>query len=130
MKATEKKMFIALIVLLIGLSVKSLFMDPYRAESERMADYAEFARLMAPFQQQTMMDRMKILTYRTINVNKVESDGETTIVSLDDDTDEMVEIQLAGEYEARVRAYLLWIIPLRDVQIEGGFPAYENEADG
>ncbi len=127
MKATEKKMMMALIILLIGLAAKSLLMDPYRTESESMAAYAEFARLMAPFQQQTMLDRMKVLTYRTIQVEQVQGDEETHIVILDPYADEMIDKRLSGTYEARVRAYLLWIIPLRDIQIEGGFPAHENE---
>ena len=128
MKATEKKMMMALIILLIGLSAKSFLMDPYRAESELTADYAEFAKMMAPFKQQTMLDRMKVLTYRTVKVEQVHEGGDTYIVALDPDADEMIDKQLPGSYEARVRAYLLWVIPLRDVQIEGGFPAYENES--
>ncbi|RQD67013.1 MAG: hypothetical protein D5S00_11410 [Tindallia sp. MSAO_Bac2] len=127
MKANEKKMLIALIILLSGLAVKSFFMDPYRPESDQMAQYAEFAQLMAPFQQQTMLDRMKVLNYQTVDVERIKEEGQTHIAVLEPDTDGIAEIELSGEYEARVRAYLFWIFPIRDIHIEGGLPAHENK---
>ena len=127
MKPVEKRMLIALVILVALLAVKSTVLDPFQADSADKENYAQYARMMAPFQNQTMLDRMRVLTYRTVSVERTEESGETRIVVLDPETDDALEATLTGEYQAVVRSYLFWIIPVGNIQIEGGFPGIEDE---
>ncbi|SFI37727.1 hypothetical protein SAMN05192551_1156 [Tindallia magadiensis] len=126
MKPNEKKMLFALMILLIGLSAKSIWIDPFRSSSDTLRQYAEYAQLMAPFQQQTTLDRMKVLNYRTVDVQRESDEGLTNIVVLEPENDDVKEMEIKGEYSARVRAYVLWVFPIRDIRVEGGFSVNES----
>ncbi|SDZ21990.1 hypothetical protein [Tindallia californiensis] len=126
MKPNEKKMLLALVILLVGLSAKSIWIDPFHSSSHAHNQYAEYARLMAPFQQQTTLDRMKVLNYRTVDVQRESDEGLTNIVVLEPENENIKEIEIKGEYSAKVRAYLLWVFPTRDIRIEGGFSVNES----
>jgi hypothetical protein len=122
MKRYEKRMIIVILVLLLGLSVKSIYMDEIRPETTELDQYQRYAKLAASLMDSPFASRIGLFTYRTINVKQVAAEGETVIIYPDGNGDSVVfvEMTLPGQYEARLRGYLLSILPVKQVRIEGG----------
>jgi hypothetical protein len=122
MKRYEKRMIILILILLVGLSVKSVYMDEIRPETTELDQYQRYAKLAASLMDSPFAGKIGLFTYRTISVTQVTEDGETAIVYPDGDGEAVVfvEMTLPGQYEARVRGYLLSILPVKQVRIEGG----------
>jgi hypothetical protein len=122
MKQYEKKMIILILILLVGLSVKSLFLDEVRPDSIELEQYQRYAKLAASLMESPFSRQTGMFTYRTVSVTRVSDEGETAVIYLDegDAGDVLVEVTIPGQYEARVRGYLLSILPVKQVRIEGG----------
>ncbi|MDW7670833.1 MAG: hypothetical protein SCK57_05735 [Bacillota bacterium] len=120
MKRYEKRMIFLILILLTALSIKSLLLDPVRPETIELDLYQQYAQLTAPFQGNRGPDPEGLYTYRTVMVEKTGDEGQTHIVYEDAQTNEMIETILPGQYQARVRGYLLYILPVKLIRVEGG----------
>ena len=129
MKRYEKRMIILILILLVGLSVKSIYLDEIRPETTELDQYQRYAKLAASLMDSPFSSKIGLFTYRTISVEQVATDGETAIVYPDgkDDVVVFVEMTLPGQYEARLRGYLLSILPVKQVRIEGGMTTHGSE---
>ena len=125
----EKKMAVALAVLLVLLSFKSLVLDPYRPVTPEEAAYREFALLVAPYHGSPIPGDGVLYTRRVVRLERVSGDGITEIMIVDSDSGELVEKALDGHYEARIRSYLLGVIPIREFRIEGGVASDGSETN-
>jgi len=120
MKRYEKRMAALVLILLVSLAVKSLIVDPVRTESMELDLYQQYAQLAAPFQGRGNPPPKWLYTYRTVSAEKVSSEGETRIMYQDNETNKMMEILLPGQYRAQVRAYIFYILPAKNIRVEGG----------
>jgi hypothetical protein len=120
MKRYENRMIFLILILLTTLSIKSLLLDPVRPETIELDLYQQYAQLTAPFQGNRRPDPEGLYTYRTVMVEKTGDEGQTHIVYEDTQTNEMIETILPGQYQARVRGYLLYILPVKLIRVEGG----------
>lgn len=116
----EKRMIALILFLFLGLLVKSVWIDPVKPENNDLMHYSQYAQLAAPFQSGAMIEGWQLYTYRTVFVEQVTTEGETLILYRDPVTEEMREAVLPGQYQARVRGYLLSIFPAKQVRVEGG----------
>jgi hypothetical protein len=129
MKQYEKRMISLILILLTALAIKSLLLDPVRPETIELDLYKQYAQLTAPFQGNNRRpDPEGLYTYRTVMVEKVGNEGKTHIIYKDTQTNEIIETILPGQYQARVRGYLLHILPVKQIRVEGGLKDDGNDS--
>ena len=119
MKRYEKRMAVLVLVLLAALSVKSVLLDPAKPGSGELALYGQYSLLAAPYYGR-VGPGSSLYTYRIIHVAKTAEEGQTLIVVEDENSGERREEILSGRYEAKVRGYLFYILPVKQIRVEGG----------
>ena len=124
MKRYDRRMAVGVLVLLLLLSMKSIFLDPVKPASTDLEQYAGFARLTAPIQLGMPPLLEKVYTFRTVSVEQVSETGETLILHPVPGEARLAEIRLSGTYQARVRGYVLLVLPVQQILIEGGLEDY------
>ncbi len=126
MKRYDKLMLMLMMVAAILLSVKSIWLDPVKPEDENTSRYSQYAVLAAPFHDGKTPPPAGLYTYRTVKVVQPSQEGETVILEIDPATNRLTEISLQGEYQARVRAYILYVLPVKHITVEGGVTDHGN----
>lgn len=126
MKRYDKRMLLLVIVAVIVLSAKSIWLDPVKPEDENTMRYSRYAVLAAPFQGGKMPPPEGFYTYRTVKVVQPSQEGKTVILEIDPATNRLTEVSLQGEYQARVRAYILYVLPAKHINVEGGVTDHGN----
>jgi hypothetical protein len=119
MDKRAKYMLAATAFFLLMLIIKSLWIDPVRNLEGNEEKFMKYAYGAAPSVSQGLLDKTGLLTYRVIKVLKEEKEGITMITYQNASTEELVNEKLDGVYRAKVRAYILHIIPIKDIQVKG-----------
>lgn len=118
-------MLIVTIFLLGLLIAKSLWYDPVgKLEGER-EQFKNYALEVAPIQNTSLLEKLGILNYKVMFVLKEKDEGNTDITYKDPSSGEWVKETLEGEYRAKVRAYLLYVFPVKDIHIKGGIEEWK-----
>lgn len=109
-------------MILFGLLIaKSLWFDPVGTLQGEEEMYRQFVVEMAPIKKPSLLDRWGLLTYRATVVIQEEEDGYTEIMYRSaEDKENWITETIQGQYRAKVRGYILYIIPIKDIRIEGG----------
>ncbi len=129
MKLYDKRM-IALVVLAgLLLTIKSVVLDPVKPVEADLVRYSGYAALSAPYLGSEVPPPSWLYTYRTIEVEKTGTTGKTIIMHIDPATQNLTEEVLAGTYQARVRGYILWVLPATQITIEGGLAEHGSIPD-
>lgn len=126
MNKREEAMLIVTIFLLVLLVGKSLWLDPVKNLDEEMSHYKNYVLDIAPLKNTGLFEKMGILTYKVVSVVKEKEEGQTDIMYEDISTKEWGKKTLQGEYRAKVRAYLLGFIPVKDINIKGGIQEWRQ----
>lgn len=119
MDQRSKTMLIVTILLFSVLSIKSIWIDPARAVDANEGHYKSFAQEIAPDLHKSILLKTGLLTYRITSVTKVNEEGKTGVKYINK-TGETYEGELKGQYSAKARVYVLYILPYKDFKIEGG----------
>jgi|GEM_PF-786222 len=119
MDQRSKTMLFVTIILFCILTVKSIWIDPARTEDVNEGHYKSFAREIAPELHKSILLKTGLLTYRITTVNKVSDEGKTK-VKYTSNAGQQYEGELEGQYSAKARVYVLYILPFKDFKIEGG----------
>lgn len=117
MDKRSKAMLIVTIILLVALVIKSTWIDPARLTSIEEKHYKNFAQEIAPEVHDSILLRTGLLTYRITEVNRESQEGNTKI-KYKDENDKEVEESLEGQYSARARVYVLYVLPYKDFFIK------------
>lgn len=118
-------MLIVVILLLGILITKSIYFDDVgRLEGER-EQYKKYALEIAPIQNTSLLEKMGMLTYRVIYVVREEG-GSTDITYKEPESGVWKKETLQGQYGAKVRAYVLYIFPVKDIHIKGGIQEWKQ----
>ncbi len=120
MKTYDKRMAVLVLVLLVLLTLKSLVIDPVQVKDTEMNLYRQYAVLAAPYQGSRTPPPDWLYTYRAVGVEKTGSEGKTVIAVWQTGSHQLMEVELPGQYRAQVRAYLLYILPVKNIRVEGG----------
>ncbi len=120
MKQYDKRMLLLVIFAALLLSAKSIWMDPVKLHEKNERLYSQYAELAAPFNDGEVLPPTGLYTYRTVDVERRSDEGETIIVQVDPTTNQLTEVTLQGEYQAKVRAYILYVLPVKNITVEGG----------
>lgn len=126
MKRYDKRMLLLVLVAATLLSAKSIWLDPVKPLDENLRLYSEYAMLAAPYHDGEVPPPPSLYTYRTVRVVRLNEEGETLVLQTDPATNLLKEVTLQGKYQARVRAYVLYVLPVKHIMVEGGVAEYGN----
>jgi len=113
-------MIIVTIFLLALLIVKSTVMDPVGELTGDLEKYRLYALQTSPLSG-GFLEKTGLLTYRVVKVKQDSMEGNTEVLLKVENSDEWTNDILEGQYSGKVRAYLLYFIPVKDINFRGGF---------
>ena len=126
MKRYDRRMLLLVLVAAMLLSAKSIWLDPVKTQDENLQLYSRYAMLAAPFNDGEVPPPPGLYTYRTVQVVQRNEEGETVVLQIDPETNLLVEVTLQGEYQAKVRAYVLYVLPVKHIMVKGGVEDHGN----
>lgn len=119
MDKRSKQMFLVTIILLFILIAKSTLIDPVVNLTGDSQLYKQYMAQTAPLRG-GLLEKTGLLSYRVVKVKKDKMEGSTEVLIRYPESDEWNPIILEGEYLGKVRAYLLYFIPIKDINFKGG----------
>lgn len=109
----REKIYIGvLVVLVMVMCVKSLWLDPYTPADESEIIFVEYVENALEEQFDNPLYTYHILTYRIVDVGEVSETEARLVEHYDPGVDEKVMLELKGSYKAKVRKYLLGLLPV------------------
>ena len=117
MSKREKIYSIAIVVLLVLLTVKSMVIDNYKPTTEDEQLFYTYASEIAQEQYDGFTYKYNISSYKIVSVKKIEDEGVSVLEVIDPITNEKVLEEIDGKYKAKIRKYLLWILPYGEDRI-------------
>ncbi|ABR50571.1 hypothetical protein Amet_4499 [Alkaliphilus metalliredigens QYMF] len=120
MDRRSKSMLIIACILMVLLIGKSLWYDPAGVLEGERGKFQSYASSTAPLENSGLLEKLGLLHYRVLFVLQESDEGTTEISYFDKEMDQQVEVVLEGQYRAKVRAYLFYVIPVKEMQIKGG----------
>lgn len=117
MSSREKAMILTLIFLLIVLTLKSTVFDEVKnltAEEQKFKDFVEYS---VAEQYNGVFEETGLMTYRVYDLYMADKEEKGILRYQDPQTGEMVDVIQDGRYNARVRGYFLWIIPVKHFSV-------------
>lgn len=113
----EKSMVYILILLLVTLVIKSCFLDEVKNLSgteEQFKDYVEYSVAQ---KYDGIAERVGLMHYRVNDIYIAEKNQNTKLNYIDPKTNREKNIILKDRYNARVRGYFLWIMPVKNFSV-------------
>jgi len=108
----REKTYLWMVIILLGvLCVKSFWLDAYKAQNESEALF--ISRVTETLDQRfdNVLYQRGILMYRIISVKEVTEEENQLVKKLDTIKGNAVDIELQGKYKARIRKYVLGLLP-------------------
>jgi len=119
MDRRSRTMIIVTIFLLFILIIKSTIIDPIGKQEGDFEKYRLYALQTSPLSG-GLLEKAGLLTYRVVKVKQSSIAGSTEVLFKLDNSDEFRHEILKGQYIGKVRAYLLYFIPVKDINLKGG----------
>lgn len=116
MKKRESRYVYVILLLLAALTVKSLWLDGVGEITGEEADFAKYALQTIESKEKWALNKTDILTYKIVKIVK-NDENPTSISFWDQERKERRQVVLSGRYTARVRKYILWILPYGDFSV-------------
>lgn len=120
MDKRARNMVIATIVLFMILVVKSLWFDPVENLEGDLEKYKEYAYQTVLYERSGLLGKSGLLTYRVIDVAQESQKGATEVKYQNEINRKWNTDVLPGQYYAKVRAYVFYILPVKDITVRGG----------
>lgn len=117
MNRREKAYISISILLLIILIFKSVYLDDYNPQNKEEELYKEFAYRMAVEQAPGIFEKNKLRTFRVVNIKKIEEESISVISTYNKEKDEFENIEIEGVYKAKVRKYILGVMPYGEFSV-------------
>lgn len=127
MNKRGQAMLIVAIVLGIVLIAKSLWFDPVGGLDGERETYRIYALEVAPLQNPSLLEKWGLLTYRIMFVLQEDEEGITEVMYRNNTSEEWITETLTGQYRAKARAYLLYVLPIKDIHIKGGIEEWKQD---
>ena len=113
----EKSMIIVMILLLIVLSVKSCLIDEVSHLNAKEQQFKDFVDYSVEQQYHGTLENIGLMKYRVYDIYMADEKEKAVLRYEDPKTGEMIEAVQNGRYNARVRGYFLWIIPIKHFSV-------------
>ena len=110
-------MLILLVVAIIALIVKSTVLDEVKnltPEEQRFKNFVDYA---VAEEYRSFLSDKGIMKYRVYDLYMANPDEKAILRYEDEETKEMVEVIQEGRYNARVRGYFFWVIPVKSFSV-------------
>ncbi|QUH19856.1 hypothetical protein [Alkaliphilus sp. B6464] len=120
MDKRSKTMIIVTIFLLFLLIIKSTVIDPVGELVGDSEKYRLYTLQTSPLNG-GLLEKAGLLTYRVVKVKQDSIEGNTEVLLKIENSDEWTSDILEGQYSGKVRAYLFYFIPVKDINFRGGF---------
>lgn len=113
----EKSMLIMIVLLLIALAVKSTVMDEVKNLSPAEQQFKDFVEYSIAEKYHGSLESSGLIVYRVYDLYLADKDQKAVLRYQDPENGKMVEVIQDGRYNARVRGYFLWIIPVKHFSV-------------
>lgn len=117
MSKREKFYSVAIVVLLVLLAVKSMVIDNYKPTTQDEQLFYTYANEIAEEQYDGFTYKYHIASYKIVSIKKVEDKGVSVLEVVDPITNEKKLEEIDGKYKAKIRKYILWILPYGEDKI-------------
>ncbi len=117
MVGKEKWMIILFLILLIVLTLKSNLFDEVKNLSPEEQQFKDFVEYSVARDNSGILEDAKLLGYRVYDIDMADEDQKAVLRYEDPNTEVMVEVVQNGRYNAKVRGYFLWILPVRQFSV-------------
>jgi hypothetical protein len=126
MQKKDRLLIILTALLAIILISKSLFLDEIKPNNIDELKFKQFVekRISDGKDELGLLSKSGIASFRVVNINKISNEGFSKIVYFDEESKEYIESTISGQYEAKVRGYILSVIPYREFSVVASL--YEN----
>lgn len=122
----EKSMIIVLAVLVLLLIVKSCFLDEVKNLTPEEQQFKEYVTYSVSEKYNGSMEKAGIMIYRVYDIYVANPNEQVQLDYRDVDTQEEVTVTQNDRYNARVRGYFLWIIPVKTFSVT---PSVEEKTE-
>ena len=109
----ERGYVLAIIAMLMLLALKSLFIDGLSDLNAEEKAFSSYVEQTIESREKWALNKSDVLSYKIVKIKK--TDDEATTITVDGNEKRLVE--LSGNYTARVRKYIFWILPYGDFSI-------------
>ena len=116
-KSREKAMVIVLVLAIVVLIVKSTVLDEVKDLNPEEQIFKEFVEYSVEEEYSGFLVNKGIIKYRIYDLYMADADQEAVLRYKDPDTNQMVDVVQEGRYNARVRGYLFWILPVKHFSV-------------
>ncbi len=122
MQNREKTLVGVTILLVIIMLGKSLFFDEVKPKNSDEIMFKSFVekRIADGKEELGLLNETGLASYKVVKIKKTNEIGESKILYYDQDKASYVEGRIKGEYKAKVRGYMLYIIPYKEFTVEVG----------
>lgn len=109
----RERIYIGTLLVLMGvLCVKSLWLDHYKPANEAEMLFMDQVEIALDERYQNPFYKYHILTYRIVGIGKISETEAKIVEHYDSEVDANVMLELKGSYKAKVRKYLLGLLPV------------------
>ncbi len=116
----SKKEIIAIIItiaLVIILGVKSTFFDGVRDLQPAEQQFKNFVDYSVQRDYDGILEKTHLMVYRVYKIEMADKKQNAVLRYKDPETGKQVEIVQEGRYNAKVRGYALWILPVNQFEV-------------
>ena len=117
LNSREIAMIIMIVLLLIVLAVKSTVIDEVKNLSPEQQQFKDFVEYSISEQYNGFLEDSGLMVYRVYDLYMADKDVKGILKYKDPKTGEMVDVIQYGRYNARVRGYFLWILPVKHFSV-------------
>lgn len=113
----EVAMIISFLFLLTVLTIKSTMLDEVNNLNSPEQQFKDFVDYSVEEEKNGILENTGILVYRVYHIEMADEEEKAVLRYEDPETGEMTEVVQDGRYEASVRGYLLWILPINQFSV-------------
>ena len=117
LSSKEKAMIVMIVLLLLVLLFKSFYFDEVKNLSEDEMKFKSFVEYSVSEEYDGFLEQSGLMTYRVYDIYMADKDEKGVLRFKDADTGKVVETIQNGRYNARVRGYFLWILPVKHFSV-------------
>lgn len=117
LRGKETGMVVLFLVLLVILTLKSNLFDEVKNLSPEEQQFKDFVEYSVDRDYSGILGDMHLIAYRVIDIKMADEDQKAVLRYEEPKTGEPVEVTQDGRYQAEVRGYLLWILPIKEFSV-------------
>ena len=108
---------ILFLLLLMTLTLKSTLLDEVKDLTPEEQQFKNFVDYSVAQDKNGILESTGIMVYRVYDIKMADRDQKAVLRYEDPQTGKMTEIIQNGRYDASVRGYLLWILPIEQFSV-------------